>query len=66
MAVEAVLPERGYELSGGMTRAGDDELLCQGTLPLSASQTGCNGQKKGNNIITAMNTTMVNGTPTLR
>lgn len=63
--VEAFLLQRGDDLSRGVTRTGNYDLLRQGTVP-SAYQTGCSGQKKGNNIITAMNTTMVSGTPTLR
>ena len=66
IAVEAFLPEGDSDLSGGVTRSGDYQSVCQGTPPLPAYQTGCSGQKKGNNIITAMKTTMVNGTPTLR
>ncbi len=65
-AVEAFLPQRGHDLSGSVTGSGNYESVCQGTLPLSTFQTGCSGQKNGNNIITAMNTTMVSGTPTLR
>ena len=64
-AVEAFLLQRGDDLSRGVTRTRNYDLLRQGTVP-SAYQTGCSGQKKGNNIITAMNTTMVSGTPTLR
>ena len=64
-AVETLLPQRGDDLSRGVTRTGNYDLLRQGTVP-SAFQTGCSGQKNGNNIITAMKTTMVNGTPTLR
>ncbi len=66
VAVEALLPQRSNELSGGVTRSGDYESVCQGTPPLSTFQTGCSGQKNGNNIITAINTTMVSGTPTFK
>ena len=66
VAGEAFLPERRYDLSGGVTRSGNYELVRQELLLFQTVQTGCSGQKTGNNIITAMNTTMVSGTPTLR
>lgn len=66
MAGEAFLPERGCDLSGGVTCPGNYELVRQDPFLFRALQTGCSGQKNGNNIITAMNTTMVSGTPTLR
>jgi hypothetical protein len=49
-----------------VTRPGNYQLLCQGPVPFNDCQIGSSGQKNGNNIITAMNTTIVSGTPTFR